>query len=541
MPNNTLLQHETKEKEMKKILMAFSLVLSMVIMLSPSCPYAAGTGAPTTREAMSATTAAQPQSGGIWKVVIRNRANAFGYPPQIIGSDRDYAPPFFDRLFSVGDDGKYKPGLALSWDVSKDGKTITFKLRQGVKFHDGTPFNAQAVKANLDNLIPPKATILGGISSVEAVDDYTVKLNLPSYNNLIFFHFAANPVTWMYSPEALKKNGEDWAKTHPVGTGPFMLKDHQKDISLTLVKNPDYWQKDLPYLDGIQIAQVQDTMTQALILKSGQADTIYDAQGAAVQLKDQGYGIQMARAGSYNMMTFDSKNSEALSKPKVRQAIEYAIDKEAICSGPGEGLFTPVYQVVTDTSPDYNKACPPRKYDPVMAKKLLREAGYPNGFSLKISVKNDTWKEGLVAIQSYLAQVGIKLDINYIAPAAYNLIRVDGKIENGTAAHAAYACSSNTLFMFDTYWRSSSVYYRYIVKPASIDKLIDQAKLSRDAAAITKINQQIGKLIYDDATAVPMWQQSRIAVLDKSVQNTGWFIYNDPDNNQFGTRTWLKK
>jgi hypothetical protein len=117
------------------------------------------------------------------------------------GTARDSAPPFFDRLLRVGEDGKYKPELAQSWDISKDGKAITFKLRQGVTFHDGTPFNAQAVKANLDNLIPPKATLLSGIDSVDVVEDYTVKLTLPSYNNLILHHFAANPATYMYSPD----------------------------------------------------------------------------------------------------------------------------------------------------------------------------------------------------------------------------------------------------------------------------------------------------------------------------------------------------
>ena len=89
--------------------------------------------------------------------------------------------------------------------------------------------------------------------------------------------------------------------------------------------------------------------------------------------------------------------------------------------------------------------------------------------------------------------------------------------------------------MLDSFWRSDSSFYQYIVKPAGIDKLIDQAKLSRDPAAITKINRQIIKLIYDDETIVPFWQNPRIAVVDKSVQNTGWFIYGDPDNNEFGT------
>ena len=531
-------------KSMKRSSIVFLAVLSMVILLSPCTPQAAGPTASTTKKAAtSSATTAQPQSGGILKVVVRNRSNAFGYPPRIVGSDRDYAAPFFDRLLRIGDDGKYKPDLALSWDTTKDGKAITFKLRQSITFHDGTPFNAQAVKSNIDNLIPPKATIpiLDGITSVDVVDDYTVKVNLSEYNNLILHHFATNPATYMYSPEALKKNSEDWAITHPVGTGPFMLKDYQPKISLTLVKNTNYWQKGLPYLDGIEILQIPDTMTQILTVKAGQANAIYDAQVSALQLKDQGYQLHRAQYTGFNALTFDTRNSEIFSKRKVREAIEYAIDKEAICSGPGLGIYTPMYQIVADTSPNFNKACPPRKYDPVKAKKLLAEAGYPNGFSFKTFIKDDNWRDGLIVIQNYLDKVGIKMEINPINAAGFNLIRGSGKIEKGAAANASFVTSSNTLFMSDVFFRSDSNNYQYVIRPAGIDKLIDQAKLSRDPAAITKINQQIAKLIYDDETMVPLWGQARIAVLDKSVQNTGWFIYGDGDNNEFGIRTWLKK
>jgi peptide/nickel transport system substrate-binding protein len=528
---------------MKRGFIVFVAALSMVILLSPCTPQAASPTASTAKEAAvkSSTVAAQPQTGGIYKVMFRTRPAVFGYPPQIVGPAKDYAPPFFDRLLSIGEDGEYKPGLALSWDASADGKAITFKLRQGVTFHDGTPFNARAVKSNLDNLILPNATILSGITSVDVVDDYTVKLNLPSYNNLILFHFAANPATWMYSPEALKKNGADWATTHPVGTGPFMLKDYQPNSSLTLVKNPNYWQKDLPYLDGIEITSVPDPMTQMITLKAGQAHAIYDATTtAAAQLRDDGYPLKTAFGNLY-ALSFDTKNSEYFSKRQVREAIEYAIDKEAICSGPGQGLYKPVYQLLADTSPDYNKACPPRKYDPAKAKKLLAEAGYPNGFSFKIFIVDTIWRDGFVAIQSYLDKVGIKMEINIINISAYNLIRAGGKIEKGAAAYAPLWSSSNTLYALDYTWHSNSGIFQYLVKPAGIDKLIDQAKLSRDPAAITKINQQIIKLIYDDQTIVPLYQPFRIAVVDKSVQNTGWFIYDDPDNNEFGTRTWLKK
>jgi peptide/nickel transport system substrate-binding protein len=526
---------------MKKWFIVFIVALSMIILLSPCTPQAARSTAPITKKAAtSSATAAQPQPGGIYKVMIRADSSLFGYPPLMSGAARDYAPPFFDHLFSIGEDGKYKPGLALNWETSKDGKTITFKLRQGVTFHDGTPFDAQAVKSNIDNLIPPNATILSNISSVDVVDDYTVKLNLSEYNNLILYHFATNPATYMYSPEALKKNGKNWAVTHPVGTGPFMFKEWLPNISLKAVKNPNYWQKGLPYLDGIEMAQVADPMTQMITLKAGQAHAIYNAQQIAIQLKNEGYPVQMAPGGFY-YLSFDSKNSPYFSKRQVREAIEYAFDKEAICKGPGEGLYTPMYQIVSSTSLDYNKACPTRKYDPDKAKKLLVEAGYPNGFSFKVFMVEISWKDGLVAIQSYLNKVGIKMEIEVLNGAAFNTIRSGGKIEKGASVYATYPSSSNTVFSLDTYWRSNVAFHQYMDRPAGIDELVDQAKLSRNPATITMINQQIIKLIYDDETIVPYYLAPRNAVLAKSVQNTGWFIHSDDANNEFGTRTWLKK
>jgi peptide/nickel transport system substrate-binding protein len=523
---------------MKRWLIVFTVALSMVIQLSPwSGPGTPHAASPTA----STTTGAQPQTGGTWKVIIKSTTVRFGYPPAIAGADKDYAPPFFDFLLSIGDDGKYKPELAQSWDTSADGKSITFKLRQGVKFHDGSDFNAQAVKSNLDNLIPPQSKLISGITSVVVIDDYTVKINLSAYNNLILYQLAVNPVCYMYSPTALQKNGKDWARTNPVGTGPFMLKEHQPNISLTLVKNPNYWQKGLPYLDGIKISQVMDSVTQIMTFKAGQADAIYDVtQSGAAQLRDAGYTFLVA-PGNLNTMTFDTANSKYFSNPKVREAMEYAIDKEAICSGPGQGFYVPVYQTVTSASPDYNPTCPPRKYDPEKAKKLLTEAGYPNGFSFRFFFPDTTWKDGIVAIQSNLDQVGIKMEINIMNRAQFSTIQTEGKLEKGAASWATFYVYSNTLATLDAYCRSNVQYFQHMIRPAGIDALIDQAKSTRDPAAVTKINQQIVKLLYDETTFLPLWQNLRIVVVDKSVQNPGWFIGGDTNNNQFGTRTWLKK
>jgi ABC-type transport system substrate-binding protein len=275
-------------------------------------------------------------------------------------------------------------------------------------------------------------------------------------------------------------------------------------------------------------------------LKSGQAHAIYGAQQSATQLRDDGYPLWIAPGTQY-AMCFDTENSEIFSKRRVREAIEYAIDKEAIAMGPGEGLYRAAYQMVTSTSSDYNKALPPRKYDPAKAKKLLAEAGYPNGFAFRVFMLDTQWRDGWVAVQDYLDKVGIKMEINSANASAWNLIRLKGQIEKGAAAFAAFTPSANTLFTLDQFWRSDSPQFPYVVKPAGIDQLIDKAKLARDPAAITKINRQIMKLVYDDVTVVPLYVNMRMAVTGKSVRNTGWFINGDTLNTEFGTRTWLKK
>jgi peptide/nickel transport system substrate-binding protein len=509
---------------MKRALIVFLAAISMVVL-----------------PIIASAASEQPQRGGEFKILVTRPATSFGYPPTITGPNIDYAPPFFDRLMAIDENGDTQPELALSWDTSADGKTITIKLRKDVQFHDNTPFNAQAVKANLDKLIPPNPVILDGVTSVDVIDDYTVKLNLVSYNNLILYQLAASENCYMYSPTALQKNGPDWAATHPVGTGPFMLKEIEPNISVTMVKNPNYWQKGLPYLDGIKISSVMNPMTQMMTFQAKQANAIYDAvPTTAAQLRDAGYKLVIGPGSAYTL-SFDSKNSEIFKTVKVRQAIEYAIDKEAITSGPGLGLYMPIYQLVNSKSPDYNKSCPPRKYDPAMAKKLLAEAGYPNGFSFKGYFQDNTWKDGVVAVQSYLEKVGIKMEINYVNSAAYSQIRTYGKLEKGAATNAPLVARGNNLFMLDLYFRSDSAIYQYMARPAGSDALIEKAKASRNAADTTKLNQQIIKLLYDDETVVPLWHTPRIVVLDKSVRDAGWFINDDPTNNKFGFRTWLKK
>jgi peptide/nickel transport system substrate-binding protein len=525
---------------MKKSWLPLFVIFVLLVILTASTP--AATPSQTSSKPQPQSTTAPPQTGGTFKVIMPRSPVQFGYPPNIAGSAKDYTPPLFENLVTIGDRGEYEPQLATSWDIAPDGKSIIFKLRKGVKFHDGTDFNAQAVKFNFDAIIPPKATLLDGVTSVETIDTYTVRVNLSGFNNLIFYQIAISPYCYIASPTAIQKNGAEWAYNNPVGTGPYKFKHLEPNSSCTLVKNPDYWDKRLPYLDEIKIDVVTDPMTQVLSFKSGQADALYNATPtAAEQLRNDGWPLLIAPAALY-CLSFDSKNSKIFGDVRVRQAMEYAIDKEAICNGPGAGLFKPVYQVVTSSSPSYNKALPPRKFDPKKAKQLLAKAGYPDGFTFKATFLDAFWREGVVAIQAYLAQVGIKMEVNFVNNTSYTTnIRLGGKIEPGTAAMMGMEIYGSSLYNMDTYFSSNAKQYQYVVKPKVTNDLISKAKSLHNQDKVISVTQEIAKVIYDDETVVPLWVNPRLIVLGKSVQNTGWFVNGDAYLSKFGRSTWLKK
>ena len=485
-----------------------------------------------------ATAAEQGKYGGILKIIMRKSPINFGNPTRIIGSDMNYAIPFLERLLSVGEGGVYLPELATSWQTAPDGKSITFNLRQGVVFHDGTEFNAKAVKFNYDRIIP--TGYLSGVTSLDVVDDYTVRINLSTPNNLILYSLASMSACHIISPTAFQKHGEDWADTHPIGTGPFILQTYDRNAGLTCTRNPDYWDKGLPYLDGMEIMVVPDAMSAMTFFKAGGAHEYYDCSfETGAELRDAGYSVFIAPAGIEGYI-FETSPGSVFTNPKVRQAIEYAINKEDICYGPGLNFFTPMYQLSIDASPYYNKNLIPRKYDPDKAKQLLAEAGLGNGFTFKYNAPHDQWRDAIAAEQSNLAQVGIIMDINFVSSAINTQIK-KGKLGAGEASHMKFQIYPNTLHTIDLYLRSDSAQYGFMVRPAGIDELINQAKLAQNEDSKAKIIQQIAKLVYDDEPFVPLWTSPRIVVVGESVQDHGWFINGDSNNTKYGRSTWLKK
>jgi peptide/nickel transport system substrate-binding protein len=352
-----------------------------------------------------------------------------------------------------------KPGLATSWEFSDDGREITFKLRKGVKFHDGTDFNADAVVFSLARQYDPDhpyhqygewaywGYMFYDINRVEKIDDYTVKIymNVPNASIMLSLAmFTANIV----SPANAERYGEDAFK-HPSGTGPFKFVEWVKDDHITLEAYDGYW-KGRPKLDKLIFRVIPDASARLLALETGEVQGIeypnpadFDrisgnsdlvlmsepGMNVGYMAMNSGYGYKDANENGIR----DSNEPwvktpgyyEPLTKKKVRQAINMAIDKKSIV----RDLYMGTASVAKNGMPPfmlgYNDDVEDWPYDPERAKNLLAEAGYPNGFEVTLYVMPvsrpymfDPPKIG-EAIQSYLAAVGVKVNFYQVDWGTY--------------------------------------------------------------------------------------------------------------------------
>ena len=248
------------------------------------------------------STTVTPKFGGTLRIITDRAPTVIGYPPELGIGAANVVGVCMEPLLHGTANGGLQPWLAESYKVASDSLSITFNLRKGVNFQDGTPFNASAAKWNLDNQIQAKKEPYW--KSVDIIDDYTIRVNLTEWRNSILSFFADEPDSFMISPTAFQKNGIDWARKNPVGTGPFKLVSFASDTSFKTVRNPDYWGKDsqgrqLPYLDALEFIFVADPNTQLAVMKSGGGDAVSIEAGKRVaDMAAIGFKVYAALVGN---------------------------------------------------------------------------------------------------------------------------------------------------------------------------------------------------------------------------------------------------
>lgn len=328
---------------------------------------------------------------------------------------------FYEGLFRFDKDLKVQNVLAESYTVSDDGKVYTFKLRPNVKFHDGTDFNANAVKVNLERVMNPenrllRATQFNRIEKVEPIDDLTVKITLkepfgPFINSL------AHASAAMISPAALEKYGRE-INLHPVGTGPFEFVEWKQTDSVVGKKFDGYWNAGYPKVDQITWKPVIENSTRAAMLQTGEADFAYPVPYEQAALLEKSDKVEVVATPSIivNFLAFNMLQ-KPFDNPKVREAIGYAINKEALAKVAFSGYAFPSEGFVPQGI-QYAEKMEPIPYNVQKARELLTEAGYPNGFETTLwsAYNNSTTQKVLQFTQQQLAQVGIKLTVQGLEP-----------------------------------------------------------------------------------------------------------------------------
>ncbi|KRE06940.1 glutathione ABC transporter substrate-binding protein [Bosea sp. Root381] len=322
---------------------------------------------------------------------------------------------FFQGLYGFDRNLKLVPVLAERSEVNANSTEYTVHLRRDVKFHDGTPFDAAAVKLNYDRLRDPsnrlkRQSLLEALDRVEVVDAFTVRLILKAPSGVLL-NYLAHTGASILSPKAIAQYGADISR-HPVGTGPFVFASWTPD-TLKASRNQQYWRQGLPRLDGVTIRSVPEGGARLALLRSGEAQFVFPLPPETVQIVERDERLAIDKTPSI-VAQYVALNTtrKPFDDPRVRQALNYAIDKAAFIKVVYNGFGTPMDAPVAPGIAFYNKqgVWP---YDPAKAKQLLAEAGYPNGFETEIwNFSNTLNNRASQFLQQQLAAVGVKVAVN---------------------------------------------------------------------------------------------------------------------------------
>jgi peptide/nickel transport system substrate-binding protein len=471
----------------------------------------------TTTTTTTTPAAGQPQYGGILKIIRGTFPKTIGYPPEFAPADSIFALPTLERLCEWDMQGNEIPVLATSWEGDPVAKTITWHLRRGVLFTDGTPFNADAVKFNYQLRIDT-GTFTDGqyVDSIEVADDYTIVMHLNDYNRHMFSTYG-----WaqQISPTAFEKFGggdieksKEWARSNSVGTGPFIVSKFERDNVIEYTKNPNYWREGMPYLDGMEIRFIPDSMTASALMEAGQADVWSDV--AAVQsmldLKKKGFDVNTALGFFWSILPDSSDPDSPFADKRVREALEYALDRPTIAGMLGYGQYEPLAQMAVKDWPGYVPGYNPRPYDPEKARQLLKDAGFPTGIKTTLLVTS-TGVDAASAIQGYLAEVGIEVKVD-IADMGRYFGQVFGTGWSGLV-FAASGINPDTTDLFVHFGPNPWTFRTgTIAKSQEFLDICNQAVHTYDDAAYIDLIKQAVVQGGEDAMIIPVYKAAQFQV-----------------------------
>ena len=410
----------------------------------------------------------------------------------------------FEGLVRFAEDGSIQPALAESWSISDDGLVYTFKLRTGVKYHDGSDFNADDVKFALDrigaeNSANAQKALYKAISSVDVVDDATVRITLSQPTGAMLFNLAWGDAVIVASESV------DGNATNPVGTGPFKFSKWTKGDSIEIVRNPDYWGTPAK-LDKATFKFISDPNAAFAAMMAEDVDAFpgFPAPEILEQLKaDPRFEVVVGSTEGETILAMNNK-SKALSNKSIRKAIAHAIDRQAIIDGAMFGYGTPIGTHFAPHHPAYVDLTGQSAHDPEQSKKLLAEAGFADGLKLTLKLPPPSYaRRGGEIIAAQLRKVGIEAEISNLEWAQWLEQVFKGKDFDLTIVSYTEPLDIG-IYARDTY------YFQYASD--AFKALNTKLNAATDEAERTVLLQAMQRMIADDYVNGYLFQLARTSV-----------------------------
>ncbi len=472
----------------------------------------------------SALLAAVKDNGGILR--IGGPANPSSMDPATggAGSDHVYLFPVFDTLITWDYDTlEAKPGLAKSWDYPAP-ETLVLNLREGVTFHDGEPFDAEAVRFNFErNRTEPRSNIkadLASVDNVEVTGDYQVTVHLKQPDTSLPL-VLSDRAGMMVSPKAAKELGERHDR-EPVGAGPMKLVTWNDGSKLVYERYEGYWRDDRPLVDGIEMKVITDSSTRLRSVMSGQTDLAYQLEGRQLPLIQRGGRLEGYTGPTvYCFQLYLNHSRGPMKELKVRQALNYAIDREALVKATMSGAGEPAYMNLPSSHWAYDEEVANLySYDPDKARALLAEAGYPDGVELDMRGYSD---QGSVqrqeVILSMLADVGIKGRFRTgtiaEASAAYFGEKKEGDLLSSAWTGRPDPTLSYTLmYSEDSYFNAGRV-----APPEGLMEALVASRSTNDIEERKKALSTVQRIVMENALVVPLAFRQDIMASSSKVEH----------------------
>ncbi|HYW89334.1 MAG TPA: ABC transporter substrate-binding protein [Chloroflexota bacterium] len=507
-----------------------------------TAPAAAATAAPAAAAKPTGApqpAAGEPKRGGILKVGLQADPTSLDPQKTSLTAMFHVTEHIYSLLVRLSPDLTLQPDLAEKWDISADGKTYTFNLRKGVKFHSGRALTSADVKYSFDRLVDkatasPNASLLAAVESVVPRDESTIVITLKN-PDASFLTNLSNPAAVIINKDAVEKNG-DLTKTAD-GTGPFSFKEYVPNTRVVLERNPEYWESGKPYVDGIEMTVAADDTARTAAVRTGTVDFIEYAPLKDIPVLKSDTGLALAGDQNTNIRFIGlNVTRKPFSDLKVRQAIAAAVDRDAVLGPAVFGFGTPTLEIFP---PGYwaGLGAKPAPADVAKAKQLLADAGYPDGFSTTIL----SWSQysflsnAAVVVQEQLKQIGISADITLEENAAFIKDYLDNNFDLTVSGTSAYV-DPNDIYLrnFGTGQPSNAVRY----SNPKADELIAAGTATTDQAKRKQIYQQLQQLLLDEVPWVNLYIANQFEAMKTYVKG---YTHIPTGTNYTLKDVWLDK